>query len=253
MTHTPDDPMRAAQTNMRPELPKRFYRDVTVIAVEGGHAIALDGRTARTPARAPLVVARAMVAEGLAAEWRAVADRIDPALMPLTRLACSAIDGVAHARAPVAAEIARYAGTDLVCYRADRPTELARRQALAWDPVLAWAGTRLGVRLAVTTGIGHVGQPDGLATAVLAALPGEPLALAAVHTVTTLTGSALLALALAEGHLDVPSVWAAAHVDEDWNIELWGQDAEAAARRAFRFSDMDAAGLVLEASRPSSE
>lgn len=253
MSDTPDDPMRSAQLNMRPVLPKRFYNAVSVLEVADGLAIALDGKTARTPARMPLVVESGLVAEALAAEWAAVGNHIDPALMPLTRLVCTSIDGVSRDPAPVAAEIVRFASSDLLCYRAEAPASLVDRQRASWDPVLTWAAERLGVAFAITHGVGHVQQAKALLDEFGLALPSKPLGLAAFHTITTLTGSAILSLALFEGRLDAPSAWAAAHVDEDWNIEYWGQDEEAAKRRAFRLSDMEAAALVLEAHRHSAK
>jgi chaperone required for assembly of F1-ATPase len=253
MSDTPDDPMRSAQLNMRPVLPKRFYKVVSVLEVMDGLAIALDGKTARTPARMPLVVENRLIAEALAAEWAAVESHIDPALMPLTRLVCTAIDGVARDPAPVAAEVVRFASSDLLCYRAEAPAALVDRQRSSWDPLLAWATERLGYAFVVTEGVGHIAQASDVLEQFGIALPSGALGLAAFHTITTLTGSAIVALALAEGRLDAPSAWAAAHVDEDWNIEYWGQDEEAAKRRAFRLSEMEAAALVLEATRPSAK
>lgn len=234
---------------MTAALPKRFYSQVSVGGAAPAFRVLLDGRTIRTPAKRELAVPSAALAEAIAAEWAAQGERIDPASMPLTRLANSAIDGVAGREAEVRADIARYAGSDLLCYRAAdaaETAELARRQREAWDPVLAWARDALGARFETAEGIVHVAQPAAASTAVVRALEGYGgFALAAVHVMTTLMGSALLALAHARGRLSAEAAWAAAHVDEDWQIAKWGEDAEAAARRARRWTDMQAASRLL--------
>src|SRR5262249_31736486 len=158
------------------------------------------------------------------AEWDSQGESIDPATMPLTRLANSIIDGVAAAPAPVAADIEKYLGSDLLFYRAEGPQRLVERQARLWNPGLAWAREALGARLVLAEGVVHVAQPAGAIAAARAAIPSAPWRLGALHAITTLTGSALLALALAGGHLTADQVWDAAHVDEDWNMEQWGRD-----------------------------
>ena len=245
------NPMRAAQANMRPALPKRFYKSAGVAAREGGFALELDGRAARTPAKNSLILSTRPLAELLAAEWDAQGDAIDPATMPATRLANSAIDGVKQKMSEVRAEIAAYAGADLLCYRAGEPESLVEAQAVAWDPVLDWARDELGARLVLSEGVRHVAQPEPTLRAVGGALDriDDPFALAALHVMTTLTGSALLALAVARGRLAAEEAWRAAHVDEDFQISRWGKDAEAAARRAARWREMEAAALVFAASR----
>ena len=186
------------------------------------------------------------MAEALAAEWQGQGERIDPATMPLTRIANSAIDRVAGEMAPVRAEIVKYAGSDLVCYRGEGPASLVAAQEAAWDPVLAWAREALGARFVLAEGIIAVEQPAESLAAVDTALAGlDPLRLAAVHVVTTLTGSALIALAVLNGALGPEEAWAAAHVDEDWQMEQWGRDEMALARRAARWRDMQAAALIL--------
>ncbi len=166
--------------------------------------------------------------------------------MPLTRLANSAIDGVAGREAEVRADIAEYAGSDLVCYRAHGPERLVERQCRAWDPILAWSRDTLGARFEVATGIMPVAQPDAGRAAVAEALARlDAFTLAALHVMTTLMGSALLALAHARGRLSAEEAWAAAHVDEDWQISQWGKDAEAAARRERRWAEMQAASRML--------
>lgn len=226
---------------------KRFYEAVSVGGdPDGGFRILLDGRTVRTPARSVLAFPSAALAEAAGAEWRAQAEVIRPETMPLTRLANSCIDGVAPNRAAVADDIVKYAGTDLVCYRAEGPEGLVARQRAAWDPLVAWAERRLGARFVLSEGVMPVAQSAALLSSVRALLPvAEPLRLGALHALTTLTGSAVIALAVAEGRLSVEDAWSAAHVDEDWNIALWGEDAEAKARRDRRRLEAAAAALVL--------
>jgi chaperone required for assembly of F1-ATPase len=165
--------------------------------------------------------------------------------MPLTRLANSIIDGVVDAAGPVQAEVAKFLASDLVCYRADSPDGLVARQAQHWDPLVAWACDAFGARLVLGEGVRFVEQPEDALAAAARAIPDEPWRLGAVHAVTTLTGSALIALALAQGQLSVEEAWAAAHVDEDWNIAQWGEDAQALERRAARTAEMRAAATVL--------
>jgi chaperone required for assembly of F1-ATPase len=238
------DPTEAARRNMR-ALKRRFYDDAAVREDPAGFAVLLDGRPIRTPARRTLAAPASALAEAMATEWRAQAELIDPAAMPLTRLANTIIDGIAAAQDAVAGEIAAYLGADLVCYRAAAPDRLVARQAHHWDPVLAWAGRTLGAGFVVGEGVVHVAQPPDAITRAASAIPRHPWRLGAVHAVTTLTGSALIALALARGDLAVDAAWAAAHVDEDWNMELWGRDEIGLKRRAFRFAEMRAAARVL--------
>ena len=227
------------------ELPKRFYKAAGHRAGEGGHAIFLDERPLRTPARHPVVVPTRELADDLAEEWEAQREHIDPKTMPVTRIVNSAIDGVENRRADVAADIVRFAGSDLLSYRADHPEGLVRRQAEVWDPLLGWAREELGIALRTTNGVMPVSQPDdaleaaGRAVGSIAALP-----LAGLHVMTTLTGSAVIALAHARRRLSLDEAWAAAHVDEDWNIAQWGTDALAEKRRRVRLADMQAASLV---------
>jgi chaperone required for assembly of F1-ATPase len=183
----------------------------------------------------------------MAAEWQAQRDVIDPMTMPVTRLANSVIDGVTGRVEAVVEDIAKYFETDLLFYRAGHPEALVAREAAHWDPVLFWAAETLGAHFILTEGIVHVRQPDPAIAAARAALPSDPWAVGALHVITTLTGSALLALALMRGRLDADEVWAAAHVNEDWNSEQWGADEEAAARQAARLSDFRAAAAVLAA------
>ncbi|MGL4441332.1 MAG: ATP12 family chaperone protein [Bosea sp. (in: a-proteobacteria)] len=249
--HEPRDPMKSAQSGLRNTLPRRFYKLVSLLVTETGLALQLDGKTARTPARSMLVVDDTVVATAMMHEWSAQADVIDPATMPLTRLVNAALDGVAREADAVRAEIVRYAASDLICYRAETPQELAALQATEWNPLVAWAKAQLDAPLLLASGIVHVSQPPDVAHAVADAVAQitRPLALAALSAVTTLTGSAIIALALAQGRLSADAAWLAAHVDEDYQSSVWGADDEAVFRQANRRRDYDAAALVLDSAR----
>jgi chaperone required for assembly of F1-ATPase len=241
----PLDAMEAARRSMRPALRRRFYDKATVEAGPQEFAILLDGKPVRTPARRPLAAPSLALADALAAEWNAQQEVVDPVAMPLTRLANSIIDGVAQMPLPVAEEITQYLGSDLLCYRAEGPQGLVERQTRQWDPVLAWARDVLGARFVLAAGVMFVEQPEEAIAAAAAAIPPDPWRLGAVSSITTLTGSALLALAMLRGRLSVEEAWAAAHVDEDWNMEFWGRDERALERRGYRFAEMLAAAEVL--------
>lgn len=243
----PRDPMRAAEA--RRQLPKRFYERVDHAPLDHGlHAIRLDGKPVRTPAKAVLAVADARVAAAIVAEWAAQREVIDPATMPLTRLANSAIDGVTKDPAAVRAEILAYAGSDLLCYRAADPERLVAQQEAAWSPLIDWMDDRFGARFLLAEGVMHVAQfPETIAAVDAALGDPDPLTLAALSTVNALTGSAILTLALLHRRVAAAEAWAIAHVDEDFEIALWGEDADAAARRDMRWRDFQAAALVLGA------
>jgi chaperone required for assembly of F1-ATPase len=238
------DPTESARRNLRPRLRKRFYQRAHV-GERAPFAILLDDRSVKTPSGNALALPSRALAEAVAAEWEAQPERIDPAVMPLTRLANTIIDGVVTAPAPIAEEVVKYLGSDLVCYRADTPEGLVRAQARHWDPILRWARDTLGARFVLAEGVVFVAQPEQAIEAARAAIPAEPWRLGAVNVITTLTGSALIALALSEGQLAVDEAWDAAHVDEDWNMSLWGRDEVALDRRAKRFAEMRAAATVL--------
>jgi len=243
------NPIEAVRRVSRPALPRRFYAQASAAEDANGYAVQLDSKPVRTPARRVLAAPTLALAQAIAAEWQAQRDVIDPATMPLTRLANAIIDGVADRAGPIADEIAKYAASDLLFYRAATPSELVERQRRHWDPVLAWAAEALGARFAIAEGVIHVAQPDEALVAVRAAIPDEPWSLGALHAATTLTGSALLALALAHRRLSVEAAWQAAHVDEDWNMEQWGRDPLALERRAARFAELQVAATVLDLQR----
>src|SRR5262249_37805445 len=240
------DPMKVAQHAARPPVRNRFYQRAEVEERAEGFQIVLDGRPVRTPSRRLLMAPTAALASDIATEWAAQRDVIDPATMPLTRLSNTIIDGVADHAQEIAAEIEKYLTTDLVFYRSDIPAGLAERQALAWDPVLAWASRELDADFTTTCGMSFVAQPEPALKAARAAIPGNHWRLGALHAATTLMGSTLLALALAGGVFSLDQAWSAAHVDEDWNMEQWGRDPIALDRRASRFAEMQAAAAVLK-------
>jgi chaperone required for assembly of F1-ATPase len=224
-------------------LPKRFYKNVAIKDEgEGGAALQLDGKQVRTPGKASLMLPTQDLAEAVGAEWRGQGERIDPATMPLTKLANSAIDGDKGREQAVIDDILAYAASDLLCYRAEGPKGLVASQAKHWDPVLGWAKATLDAPFSLAEGIVHVAQPPASLERIRAELKRfDAFSLAALHVMTTLTGSALLALAVALGKLTPEEAWRAAHVDEDFQISQWGEDEEAARRRAHRRRDFDAA------------
>ena len=241
------DPEEAVRQSTRGPQRKRFYTRAGFSETPDGFAITLDDKTVRTPSRKPLTAPERSIAEAIVAEWEAQQDTINPTTMPLTRLANSVIDAVGDNVTAVSDDIAKYFGTDLLFYRAGHPQELVAREAQAWDPVLFWAAEDFGAHFMLAEGIIHVQQPESSIAAARATLPNDPWTVAALHLVTTITGSALLALAFLRGRLDADQVWAAAHVDEDWNIERWGVDDEVASRRAAKLIDFRAAARVVAA------
>ncbi len=236
---------------MRPTVVQRFYAAASAAPVAGGFALRLDGRGARTPAGNRLLFPTLALAELAAQEWAGQGETIDPASMPVTRIANSAIDGVAAAIGETRAGLAAYAETDLLCYRAEAPEELVEAEVAAYDPVLDWARETYGARFILGEGVTHVRQPEPALQAIRTELEGfdEPFALAALHVMTTLTGSILLALAVFRGRLSAGEAWRIAHVDEDFQIRQWGEDDEATARRAARWREMEAAGRIAAALR----
>lgn len=243
----PKDPMLSARQGAKASLRKRFYKEATRgAATEEGHPLLLDGKLVKTPARRSLVAPSAELADALAREWDAQTAEIDPSRMPLTRLANVVIDGIAGAPQPVIDEIAKYLGSDLLYYRADEPAGLVARQNDLWNPLLDWARDELGARFVLVEGIVFAEQPTESIAAARSAIPSEPWRLGAMASVTNITGSALIALALNAGAFEADRLWAAAHVDEDWQASQWGHDDMAIERRAARFAEYEAAVKVLK-------
>lgn len=221
------------------DLPKRFYKEATVAPLDRGFTVLLDGRGVKTPARTPLVLPTEALARAVAEEWNAQGAEIDPRTMWLTKLANTALDRVAPRRDAVIDEIAAFAASDLVSYRADHPVELARRQTAHWAPLVEWAAESFGARLKVTEGIIHVAQDEEALAALREAIAAVgSFELAALHNAVTLTGSAVIGLALLRRRLDAIQAFEAAHVDEAWQAELCGEDEEEAARLATRREEL---------------
>lgn len=229
---------------------KRFYCDVATAAGDGGFRVLLDGRPVRTPAGAYLEVRSEALARAIASEWAGQGDVLDPKTMPMTALANTVIDRIGPARDDVIAEAVRYASSDLLCYRAGGPEALIRRQAQEWQPLVDWASAYLGTSFRVTSGIVAVDQPrsvlDAVATTVRA-LDDEDLAVFS-HVMAS-TGSAVLALALLVGRIDADSAHRVAFLDETWQSERWGKDAEAEARRQAVADDIRVAAAFLALNR----
>lgn len=225
---------------------RRFWKEVALVAADGGHDVHLDGKPVRTPGRAPLTLPNPALADAVAEEWRGVGETIDPRAMPLTGLANAAIDRIAPDPGTFAAGLAKYGESDLLCYRAEHPLELQLRQAASWDPLLDWARERYGAALVPTTGIIHIAQPP-----VAVAALGEAVAarsafeLAGLSPLVTITGSLVAALALLERAADPEDIWSAANLDEDWQAEHWGDDPLARKAREARRVDYQAATRFL--------
>lgn len=244
-----EDPVRRAQIQMKRPLPKRFYESVGIAERDTGFAITLDGKPVKTPAKNVLTLPTREAAELVVAEWAGQGEFIDPATMPITKLANTAIDAVANSLDDVFGEIVRFAGTDLLCYRADGPKELIDRQAARWDPLLGWVATAHGARFILVEGVMHQEQPREAIASFARALERyrDPFQLSCLSVVTTLTGSAVLSLAFADGAFELDEVWSLAHLDEDWTIEHWGSDAEAEARREARYGEYASAAALFQA------
>ncbi len=255
------DPLRAVAEGGRPKLLKRFYKEAAVAPRDGGFAVALDGKPLLTPARATLVLPTTEMAQAIAGEWAGQGETIDFATLPLTRLANSAFDGVSKHVDEVEADVAKYAASDLICYRAGEPETLVRAEAAAFDPLLRFARDKCGARLILAEGVVFQAQPEAAVAALAAAIRayvgksqkvpgrtpvardelGAPHRLAALHAMTTLTGSCVIALAVALGEIDADAGFAAAQTGEDYQMRVWGADAEALARRERRLFEMRAA------------
>jgi chaperone required for assembly of F1-ATPase len=226
---------------------KRFYKEASAnAAADGGYTVLLDGKAVKTPKRAMLSLPNLPLAEAIAEEWRSQGEVIDTQAMPLTRLAFAALDVVTPERAKIAAQLLKYAGNDLLSYRAEEPPELVARQARVWNPLLDWAAETYGARLKVGFGIKHVPQPsDAIAALEEAIARYDEFELAGLHTATTITGSLILALALAEEEVTAEEAFAAAMLDETYQAEKWGRDAEAEQRRERLLAELTAAERFL--------
>ena len=225
---------------------KRFYKEAAQRASDGGYEVLLDGRPVKTPARAALLVPSERLATAIAAEWNGQGDEIDPRSMPLTGLANAAIDRVAPDPAAFARSLALFGESDLLCYRADEPATLVARQSESWDPLLAWARSRFDIDFEIVAGIIHRAQPAGTVEQLGKAIGArEPFELAAMSPLVTISGSLIIALALAEGAIGFETAWSAATLDEAWQAEQWGADEEAATVLANRRREFEAAQLFL--------
>lgn len=248
---TSGGPGKVLSDSLAKPLPRRFYKEVSV-GDAAPFIVLLDGRPIKTPKKRSLSLPTRQLAEAIAEEWRAQGEHINPAHMPLTRFANTSIDAVADTLDDVADDIAAYAGTDLICYRAENPEKLVELQAEHWDPIVAWANEALNTEFRVVFGIVHVAQPTAAIAAYAQALePHDAMRLSGLHVITTLTGSALIALALDREWLSRDTAWKAAHVDEDYQISVWGEDSEAMARRRLRRAEFDAAVQFLALARKS--
>ncbi len=252
MSGAPGEDFQARmQARLRPQRLKRFYKAADYAAQDGGFVIRLDGRAVRTPARAVLLVPSGRLASAIAAEWDAQGEVVEPASMPLTRMASTALDLVTPSPQIAISEIHGYGLTDVLLFRADQPDGLVAAQLRLHAPVLAMVRELLGVDFAVSHGV----QPAAQSREALESLRTwlqrcGPFTLAGVHTLTTLSGSVLMAVCVCDGILDPEAAWTAAHVEEDWNIARWGEDEEAAQRRQVRWREFAAAALFCHSIRP---
>ena len=226
---------------------KRFWKSAAVVGVDGGYAVELDSRPVKTPARAELAVPTSALAGAIAAEWNESPDDVDPRAMPLTGLANAAIDRVATDKDAFAADLARYGESDLTCYRAEGPETLVRRQAESWDVLLGWARRRYDVDFATCSGVMHVSQPEetvrklGHAVASL-----DSFHLAGLAPLVTIGGSLVAGLAVLEKMMPATEAWEAVSLDDRWQMEQWGADAEAEAALDARRRDFLAGARFLE-------
>lgn len=235
MSDVPHTPKMSPAGDKPSPGPKRIYDQAAAAPSDDGFAIQLDGRTVKTPARNTLTVPSAAVADAIVQEWMAQGEHVDHQTMPMTRFANTALDNVRGREDEIVTEIAAFAGNDLLCYRGETPESLVRVQCEAWDPVLEWAVDSLNARFTLAAGVIHVPQPESAMIATRKAIEAfDAFGLTGLHNMTTLSGSAILALATAHEFIEPQDAWVRAHVDEDWQISQWGPDEEAAERRAFR-------------------
>lgn len=243
------DGIGRAEAATRPKLPKRFYKAAEVVENESGFGIALDGRLIKTPSKKPVIVPNREIAEFVKVEWAAQVDEIDARIMPHTRLVNAAVEGGEKVAQDLRDEIVKYAGNDAMLFRADTPQELVDEQERVWDTILAKLASEFELKFLPVVGIIHKDQPQSTLDKISKLLTDlDYVSLTALMSITNLTGSGLLSLALLKGHETPDAVWDAAHVDEDHNARLWGEDFEAKARREKRRIEFDAAVNVLNAS-----
>jgi len=233
---------------------KRFYKEVSVSARDGGFAVLLDGRPVKTPAQNNLVLPIQALALAIAAEWREQGDEIIAASMPLLRLANTVIDGVCANREEVIGAILRFGENDLLCYRAHQPPELVARQKAGWDPLLDWAAQKHGANMRVAAGLTHVDQPTQALDALRGALKGfDAFSLGGLHVIASIAGSTVLALAVADGFITGAKAFELSRIDEIYQAEKWGADAEAAARVTALAHELDKAAELIALVRPEAE
>lgn len=225
---------------------KRFYKEAAAAPSDSGFEVALDGRAVRTPERRPLVMPTMALAEASAAEWNGQGEKLDMASMPMTALAYAAVDRIGPNKAHFVDETARYAETDLLCYRAPRPEKLRDRQAAVWDPLLEWLATTHGARLVLADGVMPIPQDEAALSAVRRAVGAlDPFRLTATHSAARIAGSAAIALALATGKIDAAAAADAADIDEEFQMEEWGEDEAARALLTRRRVDLVEIGRFL--------
>lgn len=243
------DPMRVASLSARSQLRKRFYKQATVFSDVSNINIHLDGKSIKTPGGEVLSLPNIHVGELVVDEWNQQEEKIDPQTMPVTRLINTSIDGVSKDMQPVKDDIIQFAGSDLLCYRADSPEGLVTNQRKYWEPLIEWAGSSLGATFSVQTGIMHVSQSNECIVAFgeHVNLIDEPAMLTALHSLTAISGSAIIALAIFKNEIDIVYGWNAAHVDEDWQISQWGDDSDAQAFRAARKVEFEASVRLMRA------
>lgn len=227
--------------------PKRFWTSATLVESNGRWGISLDGRALTTPARATLSLPNRALGEEIAAEWNQCGDELDPSAMPLTGLANAAVDHVTPDPDRFAADIARYAEGDLLCYRADVPPSLLAAQSASWNPLLEWARQRFKIDFALASGIIHIPQPATTVTKLRETVSIlDPFHLTALAPIVTISGSLVAALALNERAFPVETLWNAVSLDDRWQLEKWGADAEAVAALDARRRDFLAAAHFLD-------
>lgn len=241
-----DDGYGRAQKHLQRDLPKRFYKDVAVAEAGNGYTVTLDGRQVKTPTRKAVEVRARALADAMRAEWDGQGTHVDPDLMPHVKLVNSAVEGGEEARGALIDEVLKYAGNDLLLYRADSPRELVALQEQVWDDVLVKLARHFSVSFRPTVGIVHEEQPRETLEKLRTSLDTiDFMSVTALVSMTGITGSGLLGVALREGLIDPDTAWRAAHVDEDYQIANWGEDYEASKRRERRRTEFDAAVNVM--------